>query len=433
MTLVKASADPEATGPLYSLAGAVYTVTDSAGKSVGKLTTKEDGTSNTLTLPLGTYTVKETSASSGFKLDTKDKTVTIKADQTETVKSFEEPIPGKITLLKVSSMEKDGKDPDTLPIEGAVYALYKTKEDAEAGKNAIGNFIVKADGTSNVIEVLGGKTYYVKETKVPEGYLPDTTIYSANVNTLTETIQVHSTDNPIFGGVKIKKRDLETGKDRSLGGATLEGAVFTIYNKSTYAVYADRKKILAGEAAMTITTDQTGLAQTGNRTLSYGDYQIVETTPPEGYTIKGAGPVSFTIREDGVIVDLTEENDSIKNQVMRGDFSIRKIDGDSQKRMAGVTFAVTALDRDGKEIEEHTFTTDKNGIFESTAAGLAWTQKKMIPWEHSPTVITTSRRSREKTIREWRCSRTTFPSTWTCRPLRLEILKTTRNLPSSRN
>ena len=36
--------------------------------------------------------------------------------------------------------------------------------------------------------------------------------------------------------------------------------------------------------------------------------------------------------------------------------------------MAGVTFAVTALDRDGKEIEEHTFTTDKNGIFESTAA-----------------------------------------------------------------
>ena len=368
VTLVKSSADPEATGPLYSLAGAAYTVTDSAGKSVGKLTTKEDGTSNTLTLPLGTYTVKETSASSGFKLDTKDQTVTIKADQTETVKSLEEPIPGKITLLKVSSMEKDGKDPDTLPIAGAVYALYKTKEDAESGKDAIGNFTVKADGTSNVIEVLGGKTYYVKETKVPEGYLPDTTVYSANVNTLTETIQVHSTDNPIFGGVKIKKRDLETGKDRSLGGATLEGAVFTIYNKSTYAVYADRKKIPTGEATMTITTDQTGLAQTGNRTLSYGDYQIVETTPPEGYTIKGAGPVSFTIREDGVIVDLTEEKDSIKNQVMRGDFSIRKIDGDSQKRMAGVTFAVTALDRDGKEIEEHTFTTDKNGIFESTAA-----------------------------------------------------------------
>ena len=368
VTLVKSSADPEATGPLYSLAGAVYTVTDSTGKSVGKLTTKEDGTSNTLTLPLGTYTVKETSASSGFKLDTKDQTVTIKADQTETVKSLEEPIPGKITLLKVSSMEKDGKDPDTLPIAGAVYALYKTKEDAEAGKDAIGNFTVKADGTSNVIEVLGGKTYYVKETNVPEGYLPDTTIYSANVNTLTETIKVHSTDNPIFGGVKIKKRDLETGKDRPLGGASLEGAVFTIYNKSAYAVYADGKKIPAGEAAMTIMTDQAGLAQTGSRALSYGDYQIVETTPPEGYTAKGIKPVSFTIREDGVTIDLTEEKDSIKNQVMRGDFSIRKIEGDSQKRMAGVTFAVTALDRDDKEIEEHTFTTDKNGIFESTAA-----------------------------------------------------------------
>ena len=368
VTLIKSSANPEATGSLYSLAGAVYTVTDKAGKSVGTLTTKEDGTSNTLTLRLGTYTVKETSASKGFKLDTKDHTVTIKADQTATVKSLEEPIPGKVTLMKVSSMEKDGKDPDTLPIAGAVYALYKTKESAEAGKDAIGNFTVKADGTSNVIEVLGGKTYYVKETKVPEGYLPDTTIYSANVNTLTETIKVHSTDNPIFGGVKIKKRDLETGKDKPLGGATLEGAVFTIYNKSNYAVYANGKKIPAGEAAMTITTDQAGLAQTGNRSLSYGDYQIVETTTPEGYLIKGASPVSFTIREDGTIVDLTEEKDSIKNQVMRGDFSIRKIDGDSQKRMAGVTFVVTALDRDGKEIEAHRFTTDKNGVFESTAS-----------------------------------------------------------------
>ena len=368
LTLIKSSADPEAAGSLYSLAGAVYTVTDKAGKSVGTLTTKEDGTSNTLTLPVGTYTVKETSASSGFKLDTKDQTVTIKAGQTETVKSLEEPIPGKITLLKVSSMEKNGKDPDTLPIAGAVYALYKTKENAEAGKDAIGNFTVKADGTSNVIEVLGGKIYYVKETKVPEGYLPDTTIYSANINTLTETINIHSTDTPIFGGVKIRKRDLETGKDRPLGGATLAGAVFTIYNKSTNAVYADKKKVPAGEAAMTITTDQTGLAQTGNRALSYGDYQIVETTTPEGYLIKGAKPVSFSIREDGVMVDLTEEKDSIKNQVMRGDFSIRKIDGDSQKRMAGVTFAVTALDRDGKEIEAHKFTTDKNGIFESTAS-----------------------------------------------------------------
>lgn len=368
LTLIKSSADPEAAGSLYSLAGAVYTVTDKAGKSVGTLTTKEDGTSNTLILPVGTYTVKETSASSGFKLDTKNQTVTIKAGQTETVKSLEEPVPGKITLLKVSSMEKNGKDPDTLPIAGAVYALYKTKENAEAGKDAIGNFTVKADGTSNVIEVLGGKTYYVKEAKVPEGYLPDTTIYSANVNTLTETIKVHSTDTPIFGGVKIRKRDLETGKDRPLGGATLAGAVFTIYNKSTYAVYADKKKVPAGEAAMTITTDQTGLAQTGNRALSYGDYQIVETTTPEGYLIKGAKPVSFSIREDGVMIDLTEEKDSIKNQVMRGDFSIRKIDGDSQKRMAGVTFAVTALDRDGKEIEAHKFTTDKNGIFESTAS-----------------------------------------------------------------
>ncbi|HAL60166.1 MAG TPA: hypothetical protein DCP64_12555, partial [Sarcina sp.] len=55
VTLVKSSADTSVSdgNSNYSLAGAVYTVTDSAGKSVGTLTTKADGSSNTLTLPLG--------------------------------------------------------------------------------------------------------------------------------------------------------------------------------------------------------------------------------------------------------------------------------------------------------------------------------------------------------------------------------------------
>ena len=102
VTLVKSSADTSVTdgNSNYSLAGAVYTVTDSAGKSVGTLTTKADGSSNTLTLPLGTYTVKETSASKGFKLDTAGHTVKITADKTETVKSLEEPETGKVTLVK---------------------------------------------------------------------------------------------------------------------------------------------------------------------------------------------------------------------------------------------------------------------------------------------------------------------------------------------
>ena len=55
---------------------------------------------------------------------------------------------------------------------------------------------------------------------------------------------------------------------------------------------------------------------------------------------------------------------------MRGDFSIRKLDSYSQRKMAGVTFEVTSLDSEGKEIEKHRFTTDSNGFFDSSAA---WT------------------------------------------------------------
>ena len=78
------------------------------------------------------------------------------------------------------------------------------------------------------------------------------------------------------------------------------------------------------------------------------------------------------MQKNGEITDLSASGDtSIRDRVIRGDFSLSKINGYTQKRMAGVTFEVTAYDRDGKELEKHRFTTDENGYFESTAAWAA--------------------------------------------------------------
>ena len=369
----KISADPavdlQAAGSPYSLEGAEYTLYDAKGEVAGTMTTDAAGVSNVLTVLCGSYTVKETKPSPGFDPDPNTYTVTAEPDGEVVVESVEPVQKTRITLHKSSSEEKEEKARDTLPIAGAVYGIYASEDDAGEEQAALGTFLVKEDGSANTVEVLAGRTYYVKETKTPEGYLPDGTIHKVEAKSLKETVTVESEDRLIFGGVKVCKLDLETSAGTPLGTASLEGAVLKIYNDDERSVYADGKKILPGAEAMTLTTDAGGIAQTGSGALSYGRYRIEEVTAPEGYTKKGAKPVRFSIREDGRVVDLTGSAEtSVQDQVIRGDFSIRKINSYTQKRMAGVTFEVTALDREGKELEKHRFTTDKNGCFESTAA-----------------------------------------------------------------
>ena len=83
----------------YSIKGAVYTVYDSDGKTVGTLTVKADGTSNTLEVMKGTYTVKETTAPPGYAKDTSTYTVNVESDETTTFTAKEEPITDLVNLL----------------------------------------------------------------------------------------------------------------------------------------------------------------------------------------------------------------------------------------------------------------------------------------------------------------------------------------------
>jgi len=367
--VIKTSSDPEADYSPYSLAGAVYTVYNKSGRAVGTVKTGADGTSAELTVRIGKYTVRETSPSPGFKLDPRTYEAEVQENTLTTVQSVEEPRKGKIVVRKYSSMEKEKKEPDTMPIAGAVYTLYKSEEDARDNRAAAGTFVIKEDGSSNVVEMLVGRKYYIKETKTPEGYLPDEEIHVVDVREFEATVKAESEDRLIFGGVEAAKLDLETAKGTPLGGAALEGAVFRIYNDGERSVYAGDRKVLPGAEAMTLQTDAEGRIKTADHALSYGDYRIEETTPPEGYTMRGAEPVRFRIREDGAIVDLTGRTETcICNAVKRGDIALRKLNGYTQRRMAGVTFEITGFDHEGNEIEKHRFTTDRNGNFESTAA-----------------------------------------------------------------
>ena len=57
----------------------------------GELVVNADGTSNTISLPAGTYYVKEISAPKGYNLDTNVYTVTVSSAETATLRVKDEP------------------------------------------------------------------------------------------------------------------------------------------------------------------------------------------------------------------------------------------------------------------------------------------------------------------------------------------------------
>lgn len=232
-------------------------------------------------------------------------------------------------------------------------------------------------------------TYQIVESVAPEGYL--------NANwTQTFTIrqegEMHYFDNQpdtgnndyAFrhdwnedavqrGGVIVGKVDRETGQYISLGEAHLDGATFAVVNKSKQDVYVNGKTYKPGDEIMTIATEATEYngrmvyaATTGNNVLPYGTYEVHEVASGTGYLFDSASKAyskTFSVRADGQMIDLTNEDDAVANQALREDWHFQKKAEDSMERMDKIAFLVTSQTTG----EKHVIVTDENGTW-----GSAW-------------------------------------------------------------
>ena len=84
----------------------------------------------------------------------------------------------------------------------------------------------------------------------------------------------------IRGGVKIKKRDLETGDTKPQGSATLKDTAFDIISLNDNAVLVEGKLYKKNEVVKTIRTDIEGVASTSSDLLPYGKFRIVRVKLP---------------------------------------------------------------------------------------------------------------------------------------------------------
>ena len=172
-------------------------------------------------------------------------------------------------LLRVHNRPSSGEisfkktDSFGTPLEGAEFTLYS---DADCTK--ILEKAVSAPGSGFVTFSLRPfGTYYLKETKAPDGYIADDSVYIVVVR--GGVVTIHNSDGSVEPVTEIRNEALMslTVKKVNAVGQTLAGAEFEILkNESLYA------KFVIGED---------GTYHLSN--MPDGEYRIVETKAPEGY------------------------------------------------------------------------------------------------------------------------------------------------------
>ncbi|MEG0296734.1 MAG: SpaA isopeptide-forming pilin-related protein [Clostridium sp.] len=299
------------------LKNAEFTIWDMDGVEVDKLITDIDGKAVSKDLPYGKYTMKETKSPLGYKPQEKTYNVEISEDG----KTYEYVIDNTIQTGKVSVTKVDSEN-NKKKLAGAEFTIY------DLHRNVVDVLTTDENGKATSKAIDFGR-YIMQETKAPEGYVLDETIYEVNI-TKDEILLEYTVENTsIYGDLEITKSDIADGK-------LLPNTEFTIRDES-------------GKVVVKGITDENGLAKFK---LKYGKYTYQETNAPEGYVIDES-EFPFEIKEDGEIIKAEMTNEMIKGKV-----GVTKVDADNKDIvLQGAEF--TIYDEEGNIVE--VLVTDESG------------------------------------------------------------------------
>lgn len=328
-TVTKVDAETGTAQGNTSLDGAHYTLYKS-GKAVRVYTVKNGGFTTEYfpcTESDGVFTLKETKAPTGYKLDTTVYKLSTSythystADNTVKVTVSDQAIKGKITVEKWAVNTVSG---EKQPEKGATFNVWLKSAGSYAKAKAAERDIITigTDGTGTSKDLPYG-IYCVQQTKTWDGYDIDTKIYERTVDGTAaganDTLSLH---NDIWTGtLSIFKVD---GNSKE----PLAGAEFTLTG-------SDGSKV-------TVESDSTG--KVVMESLVYGvEYTWAETKAPKGYLLNEDNTGTWTVSKHDDSIEITCEDYrrpgsiTITKQNTDGDplpnavFLLEYLDGDTWK------------------------------------------------------------------------------------------------------
>ena len=300
----------------------------------------------------GTIVAKEVKAAPGYVIDqsTQTQTVTVNPEDTQTLVFLNEPL-CSLTIKKMDSVT--GK-----PIPNTEFTVK------DGNGTVLGRYTTGKDGTVTVSGLIPGSTVVVTETKVPSGYV---------LNTTPQTIIVRNGSNSVTSGTGGSSGGGNTGNNGGTGG----GNDLTFEN--------DPKTRLVIEKYVTGTTDPlkgvTFLVTESNGQVvgsSNGEYITDENGR---IVIEGLEPgVTITAREiktlEGYVLDTTPKSIKIKvgeAQTLRfynqkqGCIVVKKLDKQTGEPLAGVEFQITYSD--GSYLDDDYGHLSSKGLYKTDANG----------------------------------------------------------------
>ncbi len=354
--------------------------TYSKGQSVTTISTDDHGIAQTAanTLPFGTYTVRETSAPTGYHPNTSyTQSFSIRSngeivDLTNRA-CDDQVIRGGVQIGKIDRDLDAAHAQGDAELAGAVFSIYLASSHpvvVDGTEYATGSEVKTIRTTDEGIAATGTHdlpygTYRIRETIAPQGYLLNDSFereFKIRSDGTVEQIGSRAcVDSVIRGGLSVGKVSRETSLHVGQGEASLKGAQLTVSLNSDQPVVVQGNTYQRGDVVCTLTTDENGYACTDERLLPYGTYIVREVEPPAGFLLNEDWSQTVSIREDGVTVDLSSEPTSVDDQVMRGGFSFNKVDESTMERLGNTVFRITSTTTG----ESHVAVTDENGFFDT--------------------------------------------------------------------
>lgn len=289
----------------YSLKGAVYNVyygTSASGTVFTTITTNESGV-GTATLGIGTYTIKEKTAPTGYALDTKTYTVTV-TDSNETLSVKDTPLTYSIVLNKSSADPDLTNGNSNYSLKGAVYNVYKGNT---ASGTVVATLTTDGNGKATSSVKLAKGTYAIKEKTAPPGYELDTKTYTVTIGNSNATLNVTDEPKELEFNIALTKSSAEVSITKGNSNYSLKGAVYNVY----------KGKTATGTPVATFTTDASGKANLSKK-LTNGTYAVKEVTAPKGYVLDTTVHV-VTISNANTTLDVTDDPAKVRLKVVKKD------------------------------------------------------------------------------------------------------------------